>query len=75
MKFKYVGPHDAVDLDGHGTVEREHGRVEVFGAVAESLDAQADWQRVDRPKPRKPVAKKAAAPKPPAAVVADQTEE
>lgn len=49
MKFKYVGPHDAVDLDGHGSVE--HGKtVEVTGDAAQSLDAQADWQRVDKPK-------------------------
>ena len=52
MKFKYVGPFDAVDLDGHGVVERGH-QVEVTGAAAESLDAQTDWQRVDSPQPRK----------------------
>lgn len=62
MKFKYTGPHDAVDLDGHGSVERERGRVEATGAEAESLDAQSDWQRADRPKPRKP--RKKAEPKP-----------
>lgn len=50
MKFKYVGPHDAVELVGHGEVK--HGAtVEVTGAAAESLQAQADtWQRVDAPK-------------------------
>lgn len=51
MKFKYVGPHDAVELDGHGLVEHGH-QVEVTGAVAESLSKQADWQRADKPKPR-----------------------
>lgn len=51
MKFKYVGPHDAVDLVGVGTVE--HGdQVEVTGEAAESLSRQADWQRVDKPKSR-----------------------
>lgn len=53
MKFKYVGPHDAVDLDGHGTVEHGH-QVEVTGAAAESLSRQADWQRVDKPKTQTP---------------------
>lgn len=49
MKFKYIGPHDAVDLVGVGTVA--HGaEVEVSGAAAKSLDAQADWQRVGEPK-------------------------
>ena len=52
MKFKYVGPFDAVDLDGHGVVEHGH-QVEVTGAAAESLDAQTDWQRVDKPQSRK----------------------
>lgn len=48
MKFKYVGPHDAVDLVGVGTVA--HGdEAEASGAAAKSLDAQADWQRVDKP--------------------------
>lgn len=51
MKFKYVGPHDAVDLVGVGTVENGH-QIEVTGAVAESLSKQADWQRVDKPQPR-----------------------
>lgn len=56
MKFKYVGPHDAVDVPALGvTVERGH-QVDATGAVAQSLAAQADWQRVDTPKPRKPKA-------------------
>lgn len=63
MKFKYVGPHDAVDLPGVGVdIERGHP-VEVSGGVAEQLGKSADWQRVDRPKPRKPAAKKVAAKK------------
>jgi hypothetical protein len=62
MKFKYIGPHDAVDLVGVGTVKRGES-VEATGAVAVSLGAQGDWQRVAPPKPRKPRAKKAA-PKP-----------
>lgn len=53
MKFKYVGPHDAVDLVGVGTVAHD-GEVEVSGAVAKSLDAQATWQRVDKPDPKTP---------------------
>lgn len=49
MKFKYTGPHDAVELVGHGEVK--HGKtVDVTGDAAKSLDAQADWQRVDNPK-------------------------
>jgi hypothetical protein len=77
MKFKYVGPHDAVDLPGVATdIEREHGRVEVTGELAEALDRDPDWQRVDRPKPKKKAAaKKAAAPKTPAAPAAKTTED
>ncbi len=47
MKFKYVGPHDAVDLVGVGTVK--NGRqVDVTGEAAESLTNQPGaWQRVD----------------------------
>ncbi len=61
MKFRYDGPHDAVELDGHGVIERGH-QVEAHGAEAESLDRQSDWTRVDKPKPRKkPAVKKAAA--------------
>lgn len=58
MKFTYIGPHDAVDLVGVGTVERG-GEVEVSGAVAKSLDSQADWQRVnDKKTPATPATKK-----------------
>lgn len=53
MKFKYVGPHDAVDLVGVGTIQRGK-TADVSGAVAKSLDSQADWQRVDKPEPKTP---------------------
>lgn len=50
MKFKYVGPHDAVELVGHGEVKSGEV-VEVTGPPAESLQQQTDaWQRVDKPK-------------------------
>ena len=49
MKFKYVGPHDAVDLVGHGEVK--NGKtVDVTGDAAKSLDEQSTWERVDNPK-------------------------
>lgn len=50
MKFRYVGPHDAVDLVGYGEVK--HGKtVDVTGDAAKSLDAQPSvWERVDNPK-------------------------
>ena len=55
MKFTYIGPHDAVDLPGVGTVA--HGeQVDVTGAAAKSLQQQDTWKRCDtppaRPKPR-----------------------
>lgn len=78
MKFKYVGPHDAVDLPGVGTVERGH-QVEVTGAAAESLTKQTDWQRVAPPKKRaakKAVSKKAVEkPVPTPPVTGDKNEE
>jgi hypothetical protein len=56
MKFKYVGPHDAVDLVGVGTVE--HGaEIEVSAAVAKSLDEQSTWQRVAPKTPAKSATK------------------
>lgn len=62
MKFRYDGPFDEVEVPELGVnVQRGH-QVEASGAAATSLDAQADWTRVDKPKPRKkPAAKKAAA--------------
>lgn len=53
MKFKYVGPHDAVDLSGHGVVENG-AEVEVTGDPAKSLLSQSGWERTDEPKPTKP---------------------
>lgn len=51
MKLRYIGPHDGVDLAGHGTVM--HGKtVDVTGPVATSLARQADWERVSAPKTR-----------------------
>ena len=52
MKFKYVGPHDQIDLIGSGTVSRG-GVVDVVGPVAASLAEQGDWQRIAAPKPRR----------------------
>ena len=72
MKFKYVGPHDAVDLPGVGTVERGR-QIDVTGAAAESLDAQTDWQRVEPPKTTSKKAAKTPAPTPP--VTGDKNEE
>jgi hypothetical protein len=56
-RVKYVGPHDAVDLVGVGTVA--HGEeVEVSPAVAKSLDEQAaTWQRVNTKTPAKSATK------------------
>lgn len=65
-KYKYVGPHDEVelnDLQGGvvGLVKRNH-TIEVHDPeVADSLDAQADWQHVPA---RKPAAKRPAAKRP-----------
>jgi hypothetical protein len=61
-KFKYVGPHDAVDIPGVGTVEHGH-QVEVESDVAAGLDGQADWEHVPDPK-RVKAGKKAAASNP-----------
>jgi hypothetical protein len=71
-RVKYVGPHDAVDLVGVGTVKRG-AMVDVPAALAKSLTEQADWTKVA---PRKPPKKKAAqrpAPTPPLA--GDKNEE
>jgi hypothetical protein len=56
VKFTYIGPHDAVDLSGVGTVQ--HGdEVEVTGEAAKSLDAQTDWQRAATKTPAKSATK------------------
>jgi hypothetical protein len=53
MTHQYVGPHDAVDLVGVGTVKQGE-TVTVTGAAAKSLDEQKGaWKRV-APKTRKP---------------------
>lgn len=65
MKFRYDGPFDEVEVPELGVnVQRGH-QVEASGPLAESLDAQSDWTRVDKPKPRKKPAAKKAAPKTP----------
>jgi hypothetical protein len=67
--FKYVGPFDEVEIPALGlTVQRNH-QVQVDDVdVADSLDAQDDWQHIPKPKrqPRKAAAKKTAAPSEPA---------
>lgn len=73
MKFKYVGPLDAVDVPDLGLVGVKRGdQVEATGPAAESLSRQDTWQRVAPPK--KTAAAKKAAPKPPA-TPADKNEE
>lgn len=45
MKFKYVGPHDAVDIPGVGTVK--HGEtVTVDDKRGAGLAGQAGWEEV-----------------------------
>lgn len=58
-KFKYVGPHDAVEIPGVGTVEHGH-QIEVESDVADGLDGQEDWEHIPDPQ-RSKAAKKAAA--------------
>jgi hypothetical protein len=62
MKFRYDGPFDEVEVPELGVLVQRGRQVEASGPLAESFDAQTDWTRVDKPKPRKP-AKKTAAPK------------
>lgn len=52
MKFKYVGPHDEVEVPALGITVQHGHQIEATGDAAESLSKQADWQRVDKPKPR-----------------------
>lgn len=71
-QFKYIGPHDVVEVDGVGTVTRGDV-VDVDGELAAGLEQQPDnWQ------PTK-AAKKAATPppsnEPPAEPGDDTTEE
>jgi hypothetical protein len=57
VKFTYIGPHDAVDLTGVGNDIKPGEEVDVSGAAAKSLDAQADWQRVTTKTPAKSATK------------------
>jgi hypothetical protein len=52
MRFRYVGPQEAVDLPDLGvTVFRNH-EVEVTGERAKEFQQRDDWTRMDTPKPR-----------------------
>lgn len=60
MRFRYVGPHLAVDLPTLGvTVERNH-ELEVTGERAQEFMKRDDWSRVDTPKPKAPPAEELA---------------
>lgn len=57
--FKYVGPHDAVDLDGVGVV-KSGATVDIEDpGISAGLDGQADWEHIPDPE-RSRAAKKAA---------------
>jgi hypothetical protein len=56
MKFRYDGPFDEVEVPALGVTCARGHQIEARGDVAKSLDAQADWTRVDTPKPRRPKA-------------------
>lgn len=53
MKFRYDGPFDEVEVPLLGEIVQRGHQVEATGPTAESLDAQTDWTRVDKPQPRK----------------------
>jgi hypothetical protein len=54
MRFRYVGPHAAVDIPALGvTVQRNH-EVEVTGERAQEFMKRDDWTRVDTPKAKEP---------------------
>ena len=60
QKWKYVGPFDAVDVAGLGTIERGH-TVEVDDPeVSAGLKGQDSWEHIPDPQ-RSKAAKKAAA--------------
>lgn len=48
MRFRYNGPHDAVDVPELGVTVERGGTVEASAAVATSLEKSPAWQRVDR---------------------------
>jgi hypothetical protein len=59
-KFKYVGPHDAVDLDEIGTVERGHTIEVEDPEVSARLEEQPEnWEH--KPDPKRSAAAKQAA--------------
>lgn len=59
-KFKYVGPHDGVELPDLGIEVAQGETVEVDGEVADDFDARDDWEHIPDPA-RSKAAKKAAA--------------
>ncbi len=70
-QFKYVGPHDAVEVYGLGVVERGH-TVDVFDtAISAGLSDQPDnWQHIPARTPPKKKKKAAQRTPPPEAVEA-----
>ncbi len=59
MQFRYVGPHDAVDIPGVGTITRGEAR-EFDPERSAGLTGQADWEHIPDPK-RSAAGKRAAA--------------
>lgn len=57
-KYRYDGPFDEVDVPALGVSVKRGQQVDAAGAVAKSLDAQADWSKVAPP--RKAAARKTA---------------
>lgn len=55
MKFKYVGPHEAVDIPALGVTVAHGDTVEMTGEMAEEFSKRDDWVRVDKPKSEKGV--------------------
>jgi hypothetical protein len=50
MRFRYQGPHDAVDIPALGVIVAHGETIEVTGAIAEEFVKRDDWERVDKPK-------------------------
>lgn len=60
MKFRYIGPHDEVEIPALAAVVKHCATVEASGPLGESLQAQSDvWEHIPDPK-RSRAAKKAA---------------
>lgn len=56
-EFIYLGPHDGVELAGHGSVERDGDPVTVPAGVAAELRESPDsWQEI-KPRAKKPTNK------------------